>query len=189
MHHGAPLTRVRGLTPWWCFVAFAGCDDPVAPQAASARAPVPSTSVTTTATLPPPDAPLDLPDGCYSGIDPGDPAETLRRIQEACVPGMVALLEPKPMDLRAGSEVKLEISVGDPARCLRAIVVAETKARDLDVALLDPRGSELASDDLRAPFALVTPRGPVCVDGPGTHQLSVRAERDAKAIAGIWRAR
>ena len=164
-------------------VACEKAHSPSGPQAAPAtRGTTASSASAERGIAVPPDAALpDLPDGCYSGIERGeDPATVLTELAKRCASSMKPLLgEAAKLTLAQGQSRDVSFTVSDGSGCLRVVAVGGRGVGDLDLSIAEADGAVLGKDDLPAPFALVTPGGPVCVDRPGSYRAVLGMKRGA----------
>lgn len=131
-----------------------------------------------------------LPDGCYNGVSVKElaPQAAVEAIAARCVQGMSAVLPAvRTMRLQRGQRMNIDFQIDDATRCYRVVAVAPA-ARDLVVEMSDGKNT-IASEDLIAPLALLSQRGPVCVSAAGRYSIVVRvADDDADAAVQVYRA-
>jgi hypothetical protein len=161
-------------------IVACGCGKtPAAP--ASGSLPDPAASTAKAAPAPPgpgastPAPPL-LPDGCWAGANlQGSADELLADLERRCLAGLEPLSPgATTLELASGASGELSLTL-DRVRCVRVLATGEPAIEEIELALVQGR-HRLGEDDLRGRFALVEPRGPVCLD-PGTYAISLRAPR------------
>jgi hypothetical protein len=169
---------------------MAGCDKK-APETAPSTAP--STAAGAPSASAGPQAPamrvVQLPDGCYNGLDLDEPspAELVGELASRCAPASEPLFDtPKLVKLTPGATAPVPIQIESPARCFRVIAAARPGA-SLHVVVRAPDGVVLDRDAIDAQIAVL---GPVCPRTAGLHraELSGAGTPDLAAVQ-VMRAR
>lgn len=128
---------------------------------------------------------------CYAGISGGGNAEAdLKSLTDSCGPkgGMRALTEPKRAT-QAARDVATRhgFDVAKPGLCFRVYAVGGSGVGELDVAILDPTGRAIATDDQAGARAVAPPNEPVCVHSEGLHEVEVSVREGAGDVAfQVW---
>jgi hypothetical protein len=128
---------------------------------------------------------------CSLDVDAAsEPESRLHELAAHCAPGLVPIDAPVVTVVRAGETHTLSFELADARHCVRAIAAGDAELGQLEIELLDEHnrsyGHEVHDDN----FALLNPRGTICVGAPGTYRLLVRVGRGQGRVAmAAYRAR
>jgi hypothetical protein len=72
-------------------------------------------------------------------------------------------------------------------QCVRAFAVGDAGLVDLDLTVVDPRGTPLGADGIDDRWPILPPDGTLCVVAGGPHELRVTARKGAGDYAAqLW---
>ena len=172
----------------WLLLWVAGCEQPLPARPDPPAAPVASrvhAPPERRPGAPPAPGPGGFWTGCYAHFRPGaSPGRDAERLGQQC--GAAGGLRPaaplREGRLEEGQEQEHSFQA-ERGQCLRVFGVSEPGLRDLDLAVLDPRGRLLASDGIDDRWPIVPPDGTLCLMEGGEFRLRVRARKGAGAYA------
>jgi hypothetical protein len=175
------------LTGWGCrpHSAGAGGEPPASHQPGpTSSAPLPLAS----ASAEPEPLPPLVVEGCFAELATNEaPARQLQAVSEACaLAASGPAIETREFALGEGAEHQVPIQLG-ANQCARLVAAGAASLAEVELSLLAPDGSLVASDPMTGSLAVLGPDGPVCVASPGRYRARTIARRGTGQLAlGIW---
>lgn len=159
------------------------------PRRAGAAAPLTKPDATTDKEPP---RPGEADDTCFMGVpEPASALEALNEIAERCAAGMQPVIpEPLVVALEEEQRRDLPFVVMEAGRCFRVVAAGGAGIEHLRVDVVDREDHALDSSDEDNRVAVVGPKGPFCVDAPGSYRAVARVRAGSGEVAlQVYRAR
>ncbi len=124
---------------------------------------------------------------CYRRFAPStDAAADVARLSEACAaPAGMHPLASHVGARQAAADAVDRFTFHARPGCYRALAAGGPGVHDLDVAVYDAAGRLAAGDVSRDRFAVVPPRGPLCVEREGDYTVAVVSDR-GEYVFQLW---